>query len=86
MLMDFSLQLVIGQIPTSSSNFSLPNILEIKTRLTPRAADGANAPLGSVTLPATARSGQAALPIRPAANAFRWAAEGSLHGKIRGER
>ena len=44
---------------------------EPRTRLTPRAADGAIAPLDSVGLPASAHSSQAALPIRPAANAFR---------------
>ena len=32
---------------------------------------GANTPLGSVGLPASAHSSQAVLPIRPAANAFR---------------
>ena len=42
-----------------------------KTYLTPRAADGANAPLGSVALLASAHSSQEALPIRPAANALR---------------
>ena len=44
-----------------------------KKRPTPRAADGASAPLGSVTLPAGVHFDQATRPVRPAANAFRWA-------------
>lgn len=41
--------------------------------LTKRAADGASAPFNAVGLPASAHFDQAVLPIRPAANANRWA-------------